>query len=702
MAWGNVLVLGAQTTIGHAVAQARARNADFAVFRHGGNLFAFRLHELEAVAAPDRTALEVLDLAPWKKSWSVLTVAEKRPPLLADPTAPSSRRFVIVGNDGEPLRVEEPTAWGVPLAGPSNAARGGLAVDPAGTRPPPRHGEPGDWSPERSYRGSPTGIEPRPKGDLPVAGGASTHSRGPVIERLEDRDAMRSLERGDHAINEVDLETEGTQIVRYPVITASGERRAGATLLLRIDLAAARDDATTNDPIAFDDLPADWRKLPISVVVTSPQLGFADGANEGTILVRRNLSSIACIIPATVTADGEDRVDVTCVFSRDDRWCGTAQRTFTDEDDPETTGVVRVVGAAIAPDLTIHIHRDSLIAGRLHWLLSPMVAHRGLVDGDLRGETRLQGEPSAFVRSLFKACAGARPGEHVSVLRGIGETLWMHVPGSAQASYWKLRDRLGDGFSIQILTDEPSIPWELMRPVRPGTKGTRLLAETHPVARGLLAYPDRLRSRLPAGGVRLTIAPNYRQRKSPLPALPALDDAQDESATLKDRFHADAITPATARSLLQILEDRRGVPVQLLHFAGHGTFDGQALFSSIAFEDGDVRVAQVRSQEVVLGEKYKTFVILNACEVGATGDVLGDVGGWAEAFAYRDFSGFLAPLWGVFDGHARLAMEHFLAAVFEDKRRVGEALRDVRNDHGQASATFLSYVYYGDVNARFG
>jgi hypothetical protein len=47
-------------------------------------------------------------------------------------------------------------------------------------------------------------------------------------------------------------------------------------------------------------------------------------------------------------------------------------------------------------------------------------------------------------------------------------------------------------------------------------------------------------------------------------------------------------------------------------------------------------------------------------------------------------------------------MEQFLEAVFEHKRSVGEALRDVRNDHGQASATFLSYVYYGDVNARFG
>lgn len=495
---------------------------------------------------------------------------------------------------------------------------------------------------------------------------------------------------------------EGTTIVRYPSIAASGPRRQGATLLLRIDLALGPDAQTAADPFTFDALPEDWRRLPISVVATSPQLEFAAGANEGTILVRRDMASVACVLPATVTAEGEARVDVTVMFSRDDRWCGTAQRTLTGDDDTPTTGAVCCVSAAVAPDLTIHIHRDSVTPGRLHWLMSPAVAHRGLVDGNLCGETRLEAEPSAFVRQLFKIAAGKQPGQHVGVMQGIGETLWAQTPPTVQAGYWKLRDALGDGFSIQLLTDEPWIPWELMRPVRAGAKDARLMAETHPVARGLLAYPDRLRPTLPADGERLTVAPDYLHRAPSLPRLPPLDQALDESAALQERFHATAVEPGTARELLDILEDRRGTPVQLLHFAGHGAFNAQALFSSIAFEDADLLVTEIRRQDVVLGERYKTFVIFNACEVGATGDVLGEVGGWAEAFAYRDFSGFLAPLWAVFDGHARQAMEAFLDAVLVQKQRIGPALRDVRRDHGRASATFLSYVYYGDVNARFG
>jgi hypothetical protein len=491
---------------------------------------------------------------------------------------------------------------------------------------------------------------------------------------------------------------EPASIVRYPSITATGKHRAGATLLLRVDLAAAADTATASDPITFADLPAGWRQLPIQVAISSPQLAITAGANEGVILIRRDLPSLACVIPAIVTAAGEQRIDVTAVFSRDDRWCGTAQRTFFAGAGARTTGIVSVAAGAIAPDLTIHILRDATVTGRLDWLLAPAIDHRALVDGELRGETRLGGDPAAFARAMFKVVAGTRPGEHGRVLRGIGEQLWELAPVSVRAAYWQLRDQLGDGFSIQVMTDEPAIPWELMRPVRPGSKDTRLLAETHPIARGLLDYPSRLRPRLPAAGARLTIAPDYRRR---LPAMQVLQEAQNESAMLQQRFGARALTPGTAGSLLQVLEEP-GEPVQLLHFAGHGAFDGQAVFSSLAFEDGDVRVAEIRSQDVVLGEHHKTFVILNACDVGATGDVLGSVGGWAEAFAHRDFGGFLAPLWAIFDGPARLAMERFLDAVLTQDKRIGEALRDVRKAYGGSSATFLSYIYYGDVNARFG
>ncbi|HEX8108736.1 MAG TPA: CHAT domain-containing protein, partial [Kofleriaceae bacterium] len=260
-----------------------------------------------------------------------------------------------------------------------------------------------------------------------------------------------------------------------------------------------------------------------------------------------------------------------------------------------------------------------------------------------------------------------------------------------------MRRALGTGFSIQFLTDEPHIPWELMRPVV-DDEARDLLGVTHPVARGLQAYPDRLRPALPATGEILTIAPDYG--RPPGRGLPALPGARHESAMLQQRFAAVAIR-STARGLLEAFQDRRGVAVRLVHFAGHGKSEVPVDRSRIACEDDDVSVAQLRNAENRLGENYGTFVVLNACESGAAGDALADVGGWGEAFAYRKFSGMIAPLWAVLDRDATAAMERLFTALLHDRTPVGEALRDMRAELGSLSPTYLSYVYYGDVHARF-
>jgi CHAT domain-containing protein len=282
-------------------------------------------------------------------------------------------------------------------------------------------------------------------------------------------------------------------------------------------------------------------------------------------------------------------------------------------------------------------------------------------------------------------------------MNGIGERLWEATPRELQDAYGSMRRALGARFSIQFLTDEPHIPWELMRPVVDG-EAADLLGATHPVARGLQAYPDRLRPALPSTGEIVTVAPDYE--RPPGRGLRALPAARDESAMLQRRFAAIAIH-STARALVDAFQDRRGVAVRLLHFAGHGKSEVPVDRSHVACEDGDVTVAELRNAENRLGERYGTFVVLNACESGTIGDALADVGGWAEAFAYRKFSGMIAPLWSVFDEDAAVAMEHLFTALLHDKKPVGEALRDVRAEHGSRSPTYLSYVYYGDVNARF-
>jgi hypothetical protein len=534
--------------------------------------------------------------------------------------------------------------------------------------------------------------------------------RPPPVMRSASLAALRTvyLDATGRPVRVVDVEpagtglgtprsAEGTSITRYPSINATLPVDPGAEVTLVINLEQSPEEALSMDPFRFDGLPADWTEFPVTVRVTSPQLEFAAGDDEGVISVRRDRPSVRCRLAGRRKPGATGPLEVAAVFYRGDRWCGTAQRTFA-ADAPAPTGAVAFAAGAQPPDLTVHVHCTQADRRRLVWTLAPAAAHRAHVRS-ASAETTLAEDPGPYIRGLFRAAAGSRPGAHVSLLQGIGERLWGLAPPAFHDAYWAMRGALGDGFTIQFITDEPYIPWELMRPVKAGEL-TRLLAETHPVARGFSAYPDRLRPVLPLYGDVLTVAPDYARRGQP--ALPPLLAAGEESAMLQARFHAKPIAPASARRIIDVLADRNRTAVRLLHFAGHGRVDAQIDNSHLACEDGDVTIAQVRRQETVLGKKYGTFVILNACEIGAAGDVLGEVGGWAEALAYCDFSGFIAPLWAVFDEHARLAMESFFEAIFLQGKPVGEALRDVRAAYGPHSPTFLSYVYYGDVNARFG
>jgi hypothetical protein len=95
-------------------------------------------------------------------------------------------------------------------------------------------------------------------------------------------------------------------------------------------------------------------------------------------------------------------------------------------------------------------------------------------------------------------------------------------------------------------------------------------------------------------------------------------------------------------------------------------------------------------------------VFLNACEVGATGSVLGNVGGWADAFLSRRFGAFIAPLWAIDEEDAQQATEWLMTRIVRDRAPLGEALRELRAKFGDVSPTFYSYLLYGDVTARLG
>ena len=126
-------------------------------------------------------------------------------------------------------------------------------------------------------------------------------------------------------------------------------------------------------------------------------------------------------------------------------------------------------------------------------------------------------------------------GQHRERIEGFGSRLWTLAPPMFRAVYWALADRHPDRpLTIQFISDEPHLPWELMRPVRDDESEIHPpLALRHAVARWIKRWDGYMRNRLPAGRL-VTIAPKYAS------ASRALKRAQIESEKLVAAFRRAA------------------------------------------------------------------------------------------------------------------------------------------------------------------
>lgn len=540
------------------------------------------------------------------------------------------------------------------------------------------------------------------------------------------------IARGDDVAEVVNIagpSEEETSIVRFPSIETREQPIPGELVHISIDLALERPaNSTIGSQIEIKDLPTWWRELPVRVRLSSAEIAFIK--DEGEILVRRAAASVPCILSGKIKDDAEGSVHIVANFFYEGRYCGSAKLTqpvvvptsaaralgadaaalpqpAAGEAATKLVGSFQVDLGATAPDLTVRIVQPyGPDSGVLLWLLELSTRCRRLpgLPGMLRGQLDMGTRPATFVRSMYTLFETIQKeqlqkGQHVRAINGFGEKLYDQSPENFKLTYEALRKNLGEAFCIQFITDEPYVPWELMKPPGVPGKAGQVLAATHPIGRWISAYESTMPYKLPTGQI-VTVAPDYAGRKFKGLPVRQLPQALAESQMLVDDFHATRV-PGDVTSVLDLLEKDSLGPVAVLHFAGHGTFDDNAAETSrILLQDGDVQVIEIRREEVRLGKLYGTLVFLNACQVGAAASVLGSMGGWAEAFLREGFSAFVAPLWSVNDDDAKDTVARFFTEVVAKKRPPAEALQVIRATYGDRSPTYMSYLYYGDVMAR--
>jgi len=165
------------------------------------------------------------------------------------------------------------------------------------------------------------------------------------------------------------------------------------------------------------------------------------------------------------------------------------------------------------------------------------------------------------------------------------------------------------------------------------------------------------------------------------------------------------------RSVLDCL--RGSPPADILHVALHGQVGGQGREGLVLLApkvNGGFAPQFLKYQHVdAVDMPRRTFVFLNACQVGQGRTVLGDYAGLATAFLAAGAAGVVAALWNVDDAVASEFAAEFYAAVDNPARlSVGEALRRARaayaadsTDAGKrSSATLVAYQLFGHPRLR--
>lgn len=503
-------------------------------------------------------------------------------------------------------------------------------------------------------------------------------------------------------------------LVRYPFLETPPQVFVGKSFLLTIGLGKSPVKGTSG-LVVLENLPPSQDSFPVEFEVLSADFAFIGDNNKGILNVRHDEQSVYTqleLIPLPI--EGEYHLaDLIVVFHFAGKRCGTAHRTLLilandavpalkslpeTEEVPEKASPVEFVFGTKTPDLTFELFKSSDDATSFDcYVRSPH-----LIDFPrrfLRSRLDLGLTPATYMSNLYRRIVQQQSDVSVSnCVAAIGDILYDIAPDCFKKAYWKLHDELGDKFqTIQIYSDEPWIPWELMRPMRQKEDGTieehSFLGTEHSVGRWL-----NMRAGEPPQNIQVTkvvaIAPRYR------PPL-QLQCAELEAKWLAQQIGAIELTPATKDKVLDFLKTGEA---HIIHFSCHGKSSEDANLGELLLEDGSLSAFELESREIRFGlpAKCHPLVFINACESGRTGLTLGGVGGLASAFVDISCSAIIGTLWSVDDKDAFDVVQMFYSFLLGTREplSIADIMRAIRKEFSkQKRDTFLAYTFFGDPHA---
>jgi hypothetical protein len=282
-------------------------------------------------------------------------------------------------------------------------------------------------------------------------------------------------------------------------------------------------------------------------------------------------------------------------------------------------------------------------------------------------------------------------------LVNFGRALWRElIPLELRSAYREIRRSVS---SWMIDSDEPWIPWELIKPYdasRPeDVLDDDFLALRFEMTRWLAGENTPAREIAVHSLAALRTATDLPQVKGEMILL-------NDLARSSPGLAGEAPAFDSAGELLSYLET---CGAQLLHFMGHGTLTAsRADEAGIPLPDGSaLRPLDLEGPVATQIRRNRPLVFLNTCWAGQQGWSLTRLGGWASRWiGVCGCSAFVAPMWPVSDQIALSFARTFYGAL-AGGAPLGEAAWEARRQiHQERSGdpSVLAYAVYGHPHAR--
>lgn len=252
-----------------------------------------------------------------------------------------------------------------------------------------------------------------------------------------------------------------------------------------------------------------------------------------------------------------------------------------------------------------------------------------------------------------------------------------------------LRKRLRDvrhlTTTLQIVSDETQVPWEVLR-IRGNSEGEAFfLCEGFRLTRGLPGTRHCLDLPLQKPAIVVT-------KDSDLPAVDAEEQALNE--TFKEKNRQITSIPARFKELTDAMSSGQH---DAWHFIGHGyTITDDANNWGIVLDDYRLTPELMQGKASGLGRKTPPFIFLNACHTARGGQTIANVGGWAKALLSLGAGAFLGASWATQDE----AASHFSAAFYRsflNGSDISTAITIARSETREAfqgDPTWLAYSVF--------